>query len=84
MIWNGSRLKNNKFLLKHAVYYRKCVYVSVANYFLYKYQTVILFGHIGERVPGGLFFCLVTDVTVQSFFITKWPSFPSQYVIYQV
>jgi len=67
----AKRLKNSKFFLKHAVYYRKYVYVPVANYPLYKYQTVMLFGRITQRVQGGLFSCLVTDATVQSFFITK-------------
>jgi len=81
MIWLDSRLKNSKFLLKHAVYYRKYVYVPFGNYLLYKYQTVILFGRIGQRVQGGLFSCLVTDVSVQSFFINKLPSFRTQYLI---
>ena len=71
MIWIGSPLKKGKSLQKHAVYYRKYVYVPVANCLLYKYQTVILFGRIGQRVQGGPFPCLVTYVTVQSFFIIK-------------
>ena len=55
--------------------------MSQLQIILYKYQKVILFGHIGQRVKGGLFSCLVTYVTVQSFIITKCPFFRAQYVI---